>query len=119
VYHALTQRLGAPEYRRVDVPASPSEKAALGRLSPDDVTAVELAGEPVRQVLSTAPGNDAPIGGVKVVGEHAWFAARPSGTEAVYKVYAESFLGVEHLERVLGEAEQIVRGALGEAEISS
>jgi phosphoglucomutase len=119
LYRALTQRLGAPEYRRVDVPASPSEKAALARLSADDVTAVELAGDPIREVLSSAPGNDAPIGGVKVVGEHAWFAARPSGTEAVYKIYAESFLGVEHLEGVLDEAERIVRGALAKAEISS
>jgi phosphoglucomutase len=118
-YRALAERLGTPEYKRMDVPASPSEKAALARLSVDDVTAVELGGEPVRQVLSTAPGNGAPIGGVKVVADHAWFAARPSGTEAVYKIYAESFRGIEHLERVLDEAQQVVRGALAEAEISS
>jgi phosphoglucomutase len=119
LYRALTQRFGAPEYRRMDVPASPTEKAALARLSADSVAAVELAGEPITQVISSAPGNGAPIGGVKVVSDHAWFAARPSGTEAVYKIYAESYLGIEHLESVLGEAERIVRGALAGAEISS
>jgi phosphoglucomutase len=77
------------------------------------VTSTELAGETIREVLTRAPGNDAPIGGVKVVAENAWFAARPSGTEDVYKVYAESFLGDEHLERVIAEAEQLVAGALG------
>jgi phosphoglucomutase len=112
-YRRLTERLGgAPEYRRLDVAASPREKAALARLSADDVRADELAGEPIRAVLTTAPGNGAPIGGVKVLAEHGWFAARPSGTEDVYKVYAESFLGATHLERIIEEAQTVVRAAL-------
>jgi phosphoglucomutase len=113
VYRALTERFGDPVYRRVDVAATPAEKAALGRLSAEQVGAAELAGEPIIEVLTAAPGNGAPIGGIKVIAEDAWFAARPSGTEDVYKVYAESFRGEEHLERVLGEAERIVQGALG------
>jgi phosphoglucomutase len=112
LYRRLTERLGAPEYRRVDVPATPQQKAALAALSPDRVAVRELAGEPIRDVLSTAPGNGAPLGGLKVVAEHGWFAARPSGTEDVYKVYAESILGPEHLERILQEARSIVRSAL-------
>jgi phosphoglucomutase len=111
-YDRLAERLGRPSYRRVDVAASPDEKAALGKLSAEQVTAKELAGEPIRDVLTRAPANDAPIGGVKVVADSAWFAARPSGTEDVYKVYAESFLGDEHLERVIAEAQELVTGAL-------
>ncbi len=113
IYRAITDRLGAAEYRRVDVASTPAEKAALSRLSPDQVTADSLAGEPIQTVLSNAPGNGAPIGGVKVVAEHGWFAARPSGTEDVYKVYAESFLGEDHLERILADAQGVVQGALG------
>jgi phosphoglucomutase len=112
VYERLAERFGEPHYRRVDVAATPEQKAALGGLSAEQVGARELAGEPVLDVLTTAPGNGAPIGGVKVVTEHGWFAARPSGTEDVYKTYAESFLGPEHLERILSEAEGIVRAAL-------
>jgi phosphoglucomutase len=112
-YRALTGRFGDPVYRRVDAPAGPEQKAALARLSPDDVDASELAGEPITATLSRAPGNDAPIGGLKVVAEHGWFAARPSGTEDVYKVYAESLDGEERLDRIVGEAEQIVGEALG------
>ena len=112
-YEALAERHGRPAYRRVDAPATPEQKEALGRLTPDRVRAAELAGEPVRQVLDRAPGNGAPIGGVKVIAESGWFAARPSGTEDVYKVYAESFRGEEHLDRVLREAEGIVNAALG------
>jgi phosphoglucomutase len=112
-YDRLAQRLGRSSYRRVDVAASPEDKRKLGQLSAEQVTTTELAGEPIREVLTRAPGNDAPIGGVKVVAENAWFAARPSGTEDVYKVYAESFLGDEHLERVIAEAEQLVAEALG------
>jgi phosphoglucomutase len=113
VYAELTERLGAPAYRRVDVAATPAEKAALAAVSPGDVRFDELAGEPIRSVLSAAPGNGAPIGGVKVIADHGWFAARPSGTEDVYKVYAESFLGEEHLERIIAEAQSLVRAALG------
>jgi phosphoglucomutase len=114
-YEALADRFGRPAYRRVDAPATAEQKAALGRLSPDHVTASELAGEPITAVLTTAPGNGAPIGGVKVTTEHGWFAARPSGTEDVYKVYAESFLGEEHLERILGDAGRVVDAALASA----
>ncbi len=112
LYHGLTERFGAPAYRRVDVAASPREKQVLKDLSPDQVRARRLAGEPILDVLTAAPGNGAPIGGVKVIAEHGWFAARPSGTEDVYKIYAESFLGPEHLERILAEAESTVHDAL-------
>jgi len=111
-YDALAEQYGRPVYRRVDAAATPAQKQALGRLTPDRVRATELAGEPVRQVLDRAPGNGAPIGGVKVVAENGWFAARPSGTEDVYKIYAESFLGEAHLDRILGEAEAMVNAAL-------
>ncbi len=109
----LTATYGESAYARVDAPASREQKAALGRLSPDDVTATELAGEPITAKLTRAPGNDAPIGGLKVVTENAWFAARPSGTEDVYKIYAESFHGAEHLARVQEEARAVVSAALG------
>jgi phosphoglucomutase len=110
-YAELTERHGAPVYRRIDAPASPEEKRVLGGLSPDDVTASELAGEPIADVLTAAPSG-APLGGVKVVTENGWFAARPSGTEDVYKLYAESFRGEEHLERILEEARGVVGAAL-------
>jgi phosphoglucomutase len=113
VYAGLTERFGAPAYRRVDTPASPEQKAALGRLSPSDVTATELAGDPITAILTKAPGNDAPIGGLKVTTEVGWFAARPSGTENVAKVYAESFRGEDHLERLLEEAGDLVRATVG------
>ena len=112
-YAELTGRFGAPAYRRIDAPATPDQKAVLGRLSSEQVSATELAGEAITGILTTAPGNGAPIGGLKVVTEHAWFAARPSGTENVYKVYAESFLGEEHLGRVIDEAQALVATALG------
>ena len=111
-YRALTERFGSPVYRRIDAPATPAQKAALARLSPDRVTASELAGEPLTGVLTAAPGNGAPIGGLKVTAEHGWFAARPSGTENVYKIYAESFLGEAHLERLIDEARSVVSQAL-------
>jgi phosphoglucomutase len=111
-YDGLAERFGRPSYRRVDVAATPEQKSVLGKLSAEQVTDKELAGEPIREVLTRAPGNDAPLGGVKVVAEGAWFAARPSGTENVYKVYAESFGGDEHLERVIAEAERLVARAL-------
>lgn len=107
-YAALTERFGAPAYRRIDAPASPAQKAALARLTPTDVTATDLAGDPITEVLTNAPGNGAPIGGLKVVTAQGWFAARPSGTEDVAKVYAESFRGEDHLSRLLEEAEALV-----------
>ncbi|MGZ4507832.1 MAG: phosphoglucomutase (alpha-D-glucose-1,6-bisphosphate-dependent) [Blastococcus sp.] len=113
LHRDLTDRYGASSYARVDAPATREEKAALGRLSPEAVRATELAGEPITAKLTRAPGNDAPIGGLKVVTENAWFAARPSGTEDVYKIYAESFAGPEHLARVQEEARAVVGAALG------
>ncbi|MFD5510316.1 phosphoglucomutase (alpha-D-glucose-1,6-bisphosphate-dependent) [Streptomyces sp. NPDC127051] len=111
-YAGLTARFGEPAYARIDAPATREEKAVLGRLSPEQVTADTLAGEPVTAVLTEAPGNGAAIGGIKVTTEHAWFAARPSGTEDVYKIYAESFLGADHLARVQEEARSVVSAAL-------
>jgi phosphoglucomutase len=108
----LTARYGESAYARVDAPATREEKAELGKLSPEDVTATELAGEKIVAKLTRAPGNDAPIGGLKVVTENAWFAARPSGTEDVYKIYAESFRGPEHLAQVQEEARAVVSAAL-------
>ncbi len=113
VYAGLASRFGEAAYRRVDVAASPEEKDRLKRLSPEQVRSSELAGEPIEAKLTRAPGNDAPIGGLKVVAASGWFAARPSGTEDVYKVYAESLQGPEHLERILEEAREIVDEALG------
>jgi phosphoglucomutase len=114
-YGELAVRYGAPAYRRIDAPATPEQKAILARLSPEHISATELAGEPITAILTRAPGNDAPIGGVKVATEHGWFAARPSGTEAVYKIYAESFLGEEHLERIIDQAQLVVADAFGAA----
>lgn len=112
-YARLTERFGEPAYARVDAPASRREKALLARLSPAQVTAETLAGEPVTGVLTEAPGNGAAVGGIKVTTEHAWFAARPSGTEDVYKIYAESFRGPDHLRQVQEEARTVVLAALG------
>jgi phosphoglucomutase len=112
-YHALTQALGNPLFDRIDAPAGPEQRRILGRLSPGQVKSAELAGEKIQVILTRAPGNDAPIGGLKVVAENGWFAARPSGTEDIYKVYAESFRDAEHLRRVIAEAQGIVSGALG------
>ncbi|GAA2447475.1 phosphoglucomutase (alpha-D-glucose-1,6-bisphosphate-dependent) [Streptomyces glaucus] len=112
-YAALTARFGEPAYARIDAPASREEKARLAKLSPDQVGADTLAGERVTAILTEAPGNGAAIGGIKVATENAWFAARPSGTEDVYKIYAESFLGPDHLGQVQEEAKQVVLGALG------
>ncbi|MER6535614.1 phosphoglucomutase (alpha-D-glucose-1,6-bisphosphate-dependent) [Streptomyces sp900105755] len=112
-YADLTARFGEPAYARIDAPATREEKALLAKLSPAQVTAETLAGEPVTAVLTEAPGNGAAIGGIKVTTENAWFAARPSGTEDVYKIYAESFQGPDHLARVQEEAKAVVNAALG------
>src|SRR3954470_16718365 len=111
-YAELTARLGAPHYTRIDAPATPAEKAKLKKLSPDAVKAAELAGEPITGKLTQAPGNGAGIGGLKVTTENGWFAARPSGTENVYKIYAESLLGEAHLARLAEEAKGHVKQAL-------
>jgi phosphoglucomutase len=111
-YADLVDRFGDPAYARVDAPASRAEKAILGKLSPEQVTATELAGEPITAKITRAPGNDAPIGGLKVVAASGWFAARPSGTEDVYKIYAESFQGPDHLKAIQAEATEIVGSAL-------
>jgi phosphoglucomutase len=113
LYRELVARFGEPVYERVDAKATPAEKEILKKLSPDRVTAAQLAGEPIIAKLTKAPGNGAGIGGLKVVAENGWFAARPSGTENVYKIYAESFLGKEHLARIQEEARAIVSSALG------
>jgi phosphoglucomutase len=112
-YAELTSKYGDPAYARVDAPASREAKAVLGKLSPEQVTATELAGEPIIDKLTSAPGNGAAIGGLKVVTESGWFAARPSGTEDVYKIYAESFRGPEHLARIQEEAREVVSATLG------
>jgi phosphoglucomutase len=111
-YAELVQRFGDPAYARVDAPASREEKAVLASLSPQQVTATQVAGEPIVATLTKAPGNDAPIGGLKVQTENGWFAARPSGTEDVYKIYAESFRGSEHLRQIQDEAREVVSAAL-------
>ena len=113
LYSELVERHGDPAYARVDAPADRQQKARLGSLSADDVTATELAGEPITAVLTEAPGNGAAIGGLKVTTESAWFAARPSGTEDVYKIYAESFRGPDHLAEVQAAAKSVVDAALG------
>jgi phosphoglucomutase len=111
-YAELTAKFGEPAYARIDAPATREHKAILGKLTPDQVTATELAGEPIRDRLVAAPGNGAPIGGLKVTTESGWFAARPSGTEDVYKIYAESFQGPEHLARIQAEARDVVSTVL-------
>ena len=112
LYRELTKQYGDPAYARIDAPADREQKAVLGKLSPDQVKAEELAGEPITATLTAAPGNDAPLGGLKVVTENAWFAARPSGTEDVYKIYAESFKGPDHLAEVQAAAKALVSEVL-------
>jgi phosphoglucomutase len=115
-YRELAARLGTPCYRRIDAPATPEQKARLARLSPDVVRATKLAGHEITARLTRAPGNDAPMGGLKVTTAAGWFAARPSGTEDIYKIYAESFEGAPHLEAILREARGIVNDALAGGE---
>jgi phosphoglucomutase len=107
-YDDLTSHFGAPVYERIDAPATPDQKAVLTKLSPDQLQATELAGEKIEATLTKAPGNGQPIGGLKVVTKNGWFAARPSGTENVYKIYAESFLGKDHLKRIQDEARELI-----------
>jgi phosphoglucomutase len=114
-YRDLTREFGAPAYERIDAPATREQKAVLAALSARDVTATELAGERILRTMTTTPALDAPIGGLKVVTENGWFAARPSGTEDVYKLYAESFLGLEHLRRIQREAQELIRRAFESA----
>jgi phosphoglucomutase len=115
IYAQLTRELGEPVYDRVEAPATAEQKEILKRLSPQQVRQKDLAGEKIKTILTRAPGNDAPIGGLKVSAENGWFAARPSGTESIYKIYAESFLGVEHLRRIQEEAQAIVSDAVAAA----
>ena len=112
-YQALTEQHGAPVYERIDAPATPEEKAALKALSASDVSATNLAGQPIDAILTEAPGNGAAVGGLKVTTRDGWFAARPSGTEAVYKIYGESFLGPDHLRKIQEEAQALVNTAFG------
>jgi phosphoglucomutase len=114
-YRGLTAEFGTPYYTRIDAPATPEQKAKLERLSPEAVTAATLAGEPITGKLTRAPGNEAPIGGLKVVAANGWFAARPSGTENIYKIYAESFKDEAHLNAIVSEAQEIVNKALAAA----
>jgi phosphoglucomutase len=116
-YRELTAEFGIPYYTRIDAPATPEQKAKLGKLTPDAVKESDLAGEPITAKLTKAPGNDAPIGGLKVVAESGWFAARPSGTENIYKIYAESFKSQTHLSAILREAEEMVNRALGSSAV--
>jgi len=112
IYQDLTREFGEPAYDRVEAPATPEQKKLLAKFSPQQITITELAGKKIQTILIQAPGNDAPIGGVKVISESGWFAVRPSGTESIYKIYAESFQGADHLSRILEEAQALVSEAL-------
>ena len=113
IYRALTDQFGAPVYQRIDAPATPEQKAKLLALSPEQVPAGDFAGDPIEAMLTKAPRNGAPLGGLKVTTRRGWFAARPSGTEDVYKIYAESFAGEEHLRQIQDEAQRLVGQVLG------
>jgi phosphoglucomutase len=113
VYEGLTEQFGAPVYERIDAPATAEQKAKLQQLRPDQVRVRELAGDPILSTLSTAPSNGAPLGGIKVTTARGWFAARPSGTEDVYKIYAESFAGAEHLHQIQQQARELIAGVIG------
>jgi len=118
IYHELTREFGEPAYDRVEAPATPDQKELLVKLVPRQVMFTELAGEKIQAVLTHAPGNGAPLGGLKVVAGSGWFAARPSGTENIYKIYAESFRGTDHLQRILEEAQTVVSAALAASPLS-
>jgi phosphoglucomutase len=112
IYRELEREFGESVYDRVEASATPEQKQMLAQLSPQQIQSAELAGEKIQTILTQAPGNDAPIGGLKVIAKSGWFAARPSGTEDIYKIYAESFRGADHLHRILEEAQTIVSAAL-------
>jgi len=112
IYRSLTDELGESFFDRADAPATAQQKKRLSKLTPQQIRSTELAGEPVQHILSQAPGNNAPIGGVKVIAANGWFAARPSGTEDIYKIYGESFKGEEHLRLIFAEAQKIVDAAI-------
>jgi len=112
IYRALTSEFGDPVYDRIDAPATTEQKAILQKLSPKNIAATDLAGEPIQSILTKAPGDGNAIGGLKVIADGGWFAARPSGTEEIYKIYAESFRGRDHLQRFEAEAQAIVGQAL-------
>jgi phosphoglucomutase len=118
IYRELTREFGDPVYDRVEAPATPEQKEMLRKLSASQVRSTDMAGEKVQTILTHAPGNGASIGGLKVITDNGWFAARPSGTESIYKIYAESFRGEDHLCRILDEAQSIVKDALTETPIS-
>jgi phosphoglucomutase len=113
-YRDLTQEFGAPAAARVEAPATAAQRKRLSALSPKQLRCTELAGEEIVSILDRAPGNDAPLGGVKVIAKSGWFVARPSGTEEIYKIYAESFRGVPHLRQIQDDARRIVAAALGD-----
>ena len=115
IYRDLTRELCEPVYDRLEAPATMKQKEILKNLSPQQIRQTDLAGERIQSILTRAPGNNAPIGGVKVVAENGWFAARPSGTEEIYKIYTESFRGTEHLRRIQEEAQRIVDAAIATA----
>lgn len=112
VYGELARELGDPMYERIDAPATPEQKSALAGLSPSDIHSAEIGGQLIQKIVTTAPGDGNPIDGVKVIAKDGWFAARPSGTEEIYKIYAESFLGLSHLRQIQAEAQTIVSEAL-------
>jgi phosphoglucomutase len=112
LYRDLTREFGEPAYERIDMPAGAAMRSWLAGITPDRISVKELAGEPVQAVLTTAPGNGAPIGGVKVMAEHGWFAARPSGTEDLLKLYAESFRGPDHLKRIQAQARELLASSV-------
>ena len=116
LYEELTVALGTPYYTRVDAPATQEDKTRLEKLSPEAIITDTLAGDPITAKLSTAPGNDTPIGGIKVVTENGWFAARPSGTEDICKIYAESFKSEDHLQDIVHEAQQLVAASVRSTE---
>jgi len=113
IYAGLTEQFGAPVYERIDAPATVEQKAKIQQLTPDAIQEKELAGDPIESILSKASSNGAPLGGVKVITKRGWFAARPSGTEDVYKIYAESFAGEDHLHRIQQHAQELIAKVIG------